>query len=82
MLGFLHKATMKLKGRVAEKEVVVLIDCGATHNFIHQKLVDKVNLPLSETTNYGMVVGSGVAIQGKRGLQVSHNYSSKADDLG
>lgn len=28
---------MKLKGMVQDKEVIVLIDSGATHNYIRQK---------------------------------------------
>lgn len=35
MLGFSTPETMKLKGKVSGREVIVLIDCGATHNFIH-----------------------------------------------
>lgn len=47
VVGFSTPRTMKLKGKINEKEVVVLVDCGATHNFISQKLVDSLNLPLT-----------------------------------
>lgn len=54
---------MKLKGLVDGKEVVVMVDCGATHNFIHQRLVDELQLPLPATSHYGVVVGNGVALK-------------------
>ena len=38
---FSSKGTMKLKGMLKDKEVVVLINSGVTHNFIHQALVEE-----------------------------------------
>lgn len=63
--GFSAPRTMKMKGIVGGKEAIVLIDCGATHNFIHQKLADELNLQVAETLNYGIVVGNGKAIRGQ-----------------
>lgn len=37
----------------------------ARHNFISQRIVDLMQIPLKETTNYGIVVGNGVVIRGK-----------------
>ena len=65
ILGFSAKGTMKLNGIVARKEFVVMIDCGGIHNFIHQRIVDELELPLSETSHYGVVVENGVALKGK-----------------
>lgn len=39
VVGLVTPGTMKLKGRVGELTVTVLIDCGATHNFIALGLV-------------------------------------------
>ena len=47
------------------EEVVILIDCRATHNFVSDKLVKKLQLPIKETSHYGVILGSGTAIQGK-----------------
>lgn len=65
VIGFSTPGTMKVRGHLKGKEVVVLIDCGATHNFIAQRLVDKLQIESKETTNYGIVMGNGVAIRGK-----------------
>jgi len=37
--------------------VVVLIDCGATHNFISTKRVERLQLPVTETYPYLLEVG-------------------------
>lgn len=47
------------------KAIIVLIDCGATHNFISQRLVEELEFPLTSTTHYGIVMGNGVAVKGK-----------------
>lgn len=64
VLGYSTPRTMKLKGKIGDCEVVVLIDCRATHNFIHQQLVEELKLPVTSTTNYGIVIGDGTALQG------------------
>ena len=35
IISLSSKGTMKLKGVLIDKEVVILIDNGATHNFLH-----------------------------------------------
>lgn len=42
VIGFSTPGTMKVKGRLGEREVVVLIDCEATHNFLSQRVVEKL----------------------------------------
>lgn len=42
-----------------------MIDCGATHNFIHQQLVDELKIPVSNTTNYGIIIRDDTTLQGK-----------------
>ena len=44
--------------------MVVLIDSGAFHNFIASKLVQKLGLIQTQTKGYGMIMWSGMAIQG------------------
>ena len=45
--------------------MVILIDCGATHNFISIKLIKELKLPLECTSEYGILMGTGVAVKGK-----------------
>ena len=44
LVGLTTPGTMKLKGEIRGQKVVVLIDCGATHNFISWELVKYSNV--------------------------------------
>lgn len=48
-----------------EEEIVIMVGCGETHNFILLRLVEILNLLVTETTNYGVIMGLGKAVQGK-----------------
>ena len=63
-MGLDTPRTMKLKGAVLGKEVIVLIDCGATHNFISWDLVKRLGIPVVDTTDFGVETGSGESVQG------------------
>ena len=65
VVGLSTPRTMKVKGKIAQHEVVVLIDYGATHNFISTKLVQELELPLECTSGYGILMGTGAAVKGK-----------------
>ncbi|XP_050942184.1 transposon Tf2-1 polyprotein isoform X1 [Cucumis melo] len=65
VVGLNNPGTMKVKGKVGGEEVVILIDCGATHNFIAEDLVTRLGVTLQETPNYGVILGSGTAVKGK-----------------
>ena len=55
---------MKLQGRVDGQEVVVLIDCGASHNFISMDLVEKLGMPSVDTHSFGVLMGTGLSVKG------------------
>ncbi|KAL0539536.1 hypothetical protein IC582_023751 [Cucumis melo] len=65
VVGLTNPRTMKVRGKLQGEEIVVLIDCGATHNFISEKLVKEKKLHTKETTHYGVILGSGTMIKGK-----------------
>lgn len=52
----------------------MLIDCGASHNFILADLVRKLGLPSKKTLGYGGIMGTRLAVQGPgvcKGVQLS-----------
>ena len=66
VVGLTTPSTMKLKGVIKETEVMILIDCRATHNFIGSNLVRDLHLSLVTTNSYGVVMGTRVAVKGER----------------
>ncbi|XP_038906781.1 uncharacterized protein LOC120092698 [Benincasa hispida] len=62
MFGLSARGTMKLKGELKGKEVLVLIDCETTHNFVHQKIVRELHLPIDKK-NFNVVIENGTVIQ-------------------
>ena len=64
VVGLSTPKTMKIKGKIDQQEVITMIDCGATHNFISTKVVQKLGLPLEETLGYGVLMGKGLAVKG------------------
>lgn len=75
---------LEMKGELGKHTVVVLIDCGASHNFISRKLVDELQLLVEETPTYSVEVGDGhkVRCRGKcsqlklmvQAVEVVHNF--------
>lgn len=64
IVGLTTPGTMKFKGKIQEREVIVLFDCGATHNFISTKLADELQMVRTKTPSYGVIMGSRTAIRG------------------
>ena len=56
---------MKLHGKIEDRDIVILIDPGATHNFICEKLVEELRLLLSLMPTYRIVLGDGHMVYGK-----------------
>ena len=50
---------MKLEGLIQGKRVLILIDSGASHNFISQELVQQLGLKVTPTQTYGVRLGDG-----------------------
>lgn len=64
VVGLSSPRTMKLRGTIQNEDVVVMIDSGASHNFISNQLVKKLGLVMVETKGYGVIMGTGVAVKG------------------
>ena len=65
VVGLSTPKTMKVRGKIKQQEVIVLIDYGATHNFFSAKLVRELVLPLEGTLGYGVLMGTGAAVKGE-----------------
>nr|GEV05704.1 retrotransposable element Tf2 [Tanacetum cinerariifolium] len=78
VMGFTTPRIMKIRGILGERDVVVLIDCGATHNLLSMELVNDLGLVVSGrgdmTVNWKELRmnfvkdGRNVTIKGETGL--------------
>ncbi|GJY93281.1 putative mitochondrial protein [Tanacetum coccineum] len=59
VVGITNTHTTKLRGNIHGFEVVVLIDSGATHNFLSVKLVDPLSFKVNGTRETGVILGNG-----------------------
>ncbi|GJX36593.1 putative mitochondrial protein [Tanacetum coccineum] len=65
VMGFTPNRTMKLRGKIGDREVAVLIDCGATHNFISSKIVEELGLAVSDSGTFNVTLGNGETTRSK-----------------
>ena len=57
--GLAQPNTMKLQGEVKGRITLVLIDSGASHNFITVDLVSQLGLSVEPTPSYNVRLGDG-----------------------
>lgn len=65
VVGLSNPRTMKLKGKVGNREVFILIDSGATNNFISNTTVERLELSVTEKGKFGVTLGNGGTIWGR-----------------
>lgn len=53
------KNSIKLWGTLRDKQMIILVDCGASHNFISSKFVKEHKSKMNETLLYTVEVGDG-----------------------
>jgi hypothetical protein len=51
--------TLNIKGYIKHQPVVVFIDSGSTHNFIHRRLVDEIHCFVHHVSNFQIIVANG-----------------------
>lgn len=64
VIGLSNPKTMKLKGMVKGRAIVVMIDPGATHNFISLAVVKELALNVAAIGEFGVSLGNEEAIRG------------------
>lgn len=64
IVGISSSRTIKLRGTMMGRDVVVLIDSGATHNFVSKDLVQELKLSTDKTRGYSVLTAGGVTFTG------------------
>ncbi|GJY84079.1 plant UBX domain-containing protein 7-like protein [Tanacetum coccineum] len=67
VLGFTPLPTMKLREYIHAVDVVVLANCGATYNFIAQRLLDQLGLEDTRSKIVGVILGN-VKVEKSQGI--------------
>lgn len=62
-MGVNSAKTMKVKGWIGLREVVVLVDSRASHNFVSKLVVQELGLPCDSSIRCGVQVGNGACIK-------------------
>ncbi|XP_010497195.1 PREDICTED: uncharacterized protein LOC104774238, partial [Camelina sativa] len=63
-LGLHSPRTTKLWGQIGKSKVVVLIDSGASHNFITPTMAARTKLKVYTVSGLDILLGNGVSVQG------------------
>lgn len=65
VVGLTTPKTMKMQGEIKGTQVVVMVDPGATHNFISTTAVEKLGIPVTGEEEFGVALGNGARVRGK-----------------
>ena len=65
VMGISSPKTLKLKGSIDGAPVVVMVDPGATHNFVFTELVTRLNLQITPTKPFEVSLGTGQTVRGE-----------------
>lgn len=65
VVGLSNPKTMKLLGLIGDMKVVVMVDPGATHNFLSLKVIDQLHIPVTTSGIFAVSLGNGEAIRGQ-----------------
>jgi len=71
LAGITTPKTIKIEGQIKKKKVIVLIDSGSTHNFIHCKVAKELNCFLYPALEFQVMVANGGTI----------NFSGKCHNI-
>ena len=63
MVGTNHPQTIRVVGKLKNKNVFILIDESSTHNFIDQAIVTKYGLPVIQNQKFQVTVANQEKIE-------------------
>jgi hypothetical protein len=59
LTGFSAPQTLKLIGYIKNRKVIILVDSGSTHNFIHHRIAQEVNCYIHTVNNFQIMIANG-----------------------
>ena len=65
LIGFTNSKTMKMEGSIGGNTVLILINSGATSNFIPTSVARRLGLPCTDCKPFGATLGTGTKVYGE-----------------
>jgi hypothetical protein len=59
LTGFSAPQTLKLIGYIKHRKVIILVDSGSTHNFIHRRITQETNCYIHAINNFQIMIVNG-----------------------
>jgi hypothetical protein len=59
LTGFSAPQTLKLIGYIKHRKVIILVDSGSTHNFIHRRIAQETNCYICAVNNFQIMIANG-----------------------
>jgi hypothetical protein len=76
LIGFFAPQTLKLIGYIKHRKVIILVDSGSTHNFIHHRIAQETNCYICVIDNFQIMITNGGSMKcGGHCENVSPNWS-------
>jgi hypothetical protein len=61
--GFYAPQTLKLIGYIKHRKVIILVDSGSTHNFIHHRITQEIHCYIHDVNNFQIMIANGVSMK-------------------
>jgi hypothetical protein len=59
LTGFFAPQTLKIIGYIKHMQVIILVDSGSTHNFIHHRISQETNCYIRAINNFQIMIANG-----------------------
>jgi hypothetical protein len=59
LIGFFTPQILKLIGYIKHWKVMILVDCGSTHNFIHHHIAQEIHYYIHAINNFQIMIANG-----------------------
>jgi hypothetical protein len=59
LIGFSALQTLKLIGYIKHRKVIILVDSGSTHNFIHRRIAKETHCYIHAVNNFQIMIANG-----------------------
>lgn len=70
-IGATSHTTTLMRGTVGKRDIVIMLDSGATHNFISPQLASQLKLKIQNDDSLLIWLGTGIVVSRFWGLQTS-----------